>query len=75
MMRVAWNLLWLRPGVVGGSEEYATRHLRALVEHGDVDVTAFVLEPFVDAHRALVRDVRCVVAPLDGADKARPGAA
>jgi glycosyltransferase involved in cell wall biosynthesis len=73
MMRVAWNLLWLRPGVVGGSEEYATRQLRALADLAAdrVDVTAFVLEPFAAAHPDLARDVRCVVAPVDGANKAQ----
>lgn len=68
---VAWNLLWLRPGVVGGSEEYATRQLRALAERArdDVDVTAFVLAPFIDAYPDLARDVRCVVARTDGRNK------
>jgi glycosyltransferase involved in cell wall biosynthesis len=68
---VAWNLLWLRPGVVGGSEEYATRQLRALADHArdQVRVTAFVLAPFVDAYPDLAQDVRCVVARLDGRNK------
>jgi alpha-1,3-rhamnosyl/mannosyltransferase len=73
MIRVAWNLLWLRPGVVGGSEEYATRQLRALaaLAADRADVTAFVLEPFAAAHPELAHDVRCVVAPIDGANKAQ----
>ena len=29
-LRVGVNLLWLVPGVVGGSEEYTTRLLRGL---------------------------------------------
>lgn len=73
MIRVAWNLLWLRPGVVGGSEEYATRQLDALATlgSGDVDVSAFVLAPFLDAHPALASRVRCVAVGLDGRSKPR----
>lgn len=72
-MRVAWNLLWLRPGVVGGTEEYATRQLGALLAHGAdrVDLTVFVLPTFLDAHPDLARGVRCVAAPVDGADRVR----
>ena len=73
MIRVAWNLLWLRPGVVGGSEEYATRQLLALAEHAadDVHVTAFVLAPFMHAYPELVRTVDCVPVGLDGRNKPR----
>ena len=71
MMRVAWNLLWLRPGVVGGSEEYATRQLLALAEHAaaEVEVTTFVLRPFIDAYPELAERVCCIPAPLDGRNK------
>ena len=54
--RVGVNLLWLVPGVVGGSEEYTTRLLAGLAEHrrADLHLTLFVLEPFVAAHPDLV---------------------
>ena len=73
VMRVAWNLLWLRPGVVGGSEEYATRQLLALAQHAsaDVEVTAFVLQPFVNAYPELAESVRCIPMRLDGRNKPR----
>jgi alpha-1,3-rhamnosyl/mannosyltransferase len=65
-------LLWLVPGVVGGSEEYMTRLIAALLDHpsDDLDLTLFVLRPFVDIYPDLVEDVRTVVCPLDGRLKA-----
>lgn len=73
MMRVAWNLLWLRPGVVGGSEEYATRQLLALAQHAprDVRITAFVLAPFMSTYPDIVDAVQCVPARIDGRNKPR----
>jgi len=46
------NLLWLVPGLVGGSEESTTDALRDLSEDlpDDIDVHLAVLRPFVDAH-------------------------
>ncbi len=65
---VGVNLLWLVPGVVGGSEEYTTRLLRAVAEldPADLRLTLFALEPFVEAHPDLVAAFPTVVAPLDG---------
>jgi alpha-1,3-rhamnosyl/mannosyltransferase len=71
-LHVGVNLLWLVPGVVGGSEEYMTRLIAALLDDpsNDLDLTLFVLRPFVDAYPDLVEDVPTVVCPLDGRLKA-----
>ena len=68
---VGVNLLWLVPGVVGGSEEYTTRLLAGLAEHPapDLHLTLFVLEPFVAAHPDLVAAYPTVTLRLDGARK------
>ncbi len=63
-MKVAVNLLWLVPGVVGGSESYATGLLTALTQRADVEVTAFALRAFVSRHRELAAAMNTVVAPL-----------
>lgn len=70
---VGVNLLWLVPGVVGGSEEYATRLLDAVgrVDRPDVRIVLFVLEQFPDAHPALAAQFETAVAPSDGANKPR----
>jgi alpha-1,3-rhamnosyl/mannosyltransferase len=67
------NLLWLVPGVVGGSEESVTDALRAVVAASppDLRLRLAVLEPFLDAHPDLVAALPTEVAPLDGTDKAR----
>ena len=48
---VGVNLLWARPGEVGGSEDYLVRQLLGLAEIADspgheFDVTAYVLPGF-----------------------------
>ena len=63
-MKVAVNLLWLVPGVVGGSESYATGLLTGLAQRDDVDVTAFTLRAFASHHRELAAALTTVVAPL-----------
>jgi alpha-1,3-rhamnosyl/mannosyltransferase len=64
------NLLWARPGQVGGSEDYFVRQLLGLREfEHEFDLTAFVLPGFRDAHPEL-GPLRSVTAPLSGA--ARP---
>lgn len=70
-LRVGVNLLWLVPGVVGGSEEYTTRLLSAVAERDerDVQLTLFVLRPFVDAYPDLVDAFETVVCPLSGRSK------
>ena len=72
-LRVGVNLLWLVPGVVGGSEEYTTRLLRGLAEDlpDDLHVTLFVLAPFTAAHPDLVAAYPTVVVPrIDGSNRA-----
>ncbi|HEY4376807.1 MAG TPA: glycosyltransferase family 1 protein [Acidimicrobiales bacterium] len=67
-LRVGVNLLWLVPGVVGGSEEYTTRLLRGMAEAegDDVHLTLFVLAPFVAAHPDVVASFPTVSIGLDG---------
>ncbi len=71
-VRVGVNLLWLVPGVVGGSEEYTTRSLRALAELAppDLRLTLFALAPFAEAHPDLVSAFPTVTTRLDGHRKA-----
>jgi glycosyltransferase involved in cell wall biosynthesis len=74
-LRVAVNLLWLVPGVVGGSEEYTTRLLRELSARLaadaelDLEVTLFVNRRFPVAHPELVELFRTEVAPVQGTSK------
>lgn len=55
MIRVGVDLLFLRPGEVGGSEEYTVRGLTALADRlpADLELTLFVLEAFPAAHPEL----------------------
>ena len=71
-LRVGVNLLWLVPGVVGGSEEYTVRLLAALRDVGpdDLDVTLFVNRSFVDTYRDLAARFTTVVCPISG--RSRP---
>jgi alpha-1,3-rhamnosyl/mannosyltransferase len=66
------NLLWLVPGVVGGSEEYTTRLLRGLAEDppADLHLTLFALRSFAEAHPDLVAAYPTVTARLDGSRRA-----
>jgi alpha-1,3-rhamnosyl/mannosyltransferase len=75
--RVGVNLLWLVPGVVGGSEEYTTRLLRALADDGpaDLHLTLFALAPFAEAHPDLVATYPTVTTRLDGRRRAERVAA
>jgi len=65
-LRVGANLLWLVPGVVGGSEEYTVRVLESLARLAPdrVAVTLFVNRALVAAHPDLVAAFPSVVAPL-----------
>ncbi len=67
------NLLWLVPGVVGGSEEYTTGLLGGIARRPPTDLrlTLFVLAPFVGAYPGLAGAFPTVVCPLDGRSKAR----
>jgi alpha-1,3-rhamnosyl/mannosyltransferase len=69
---VGVNLLWLVPGVVGGSEESTTSTLLALAGRGDADlrITLFALDELARAHPELADRFDIVTLPLAGA--ARP---
>jgi alpha-1,3-rhamnosyl/mannosyltransferase len=69
---VGVNLLWLVPGVVGGSEEYTTRLLRGLAESmpPDLELTLFALASFAEAHPEVAEAYPTVIAPVDGTRKA-----
>lgn len=83
MTRVLVNLLWLVPGVVGGSEESTTDALRAVADALDagpvdgedlgdpVDLHLAVLEQFADAHPDLAGRFTLHVLDQDGRDKRR----
>jgi alpha-1,3-rhamnosyl/mannosyltransferase len=65
-LRVGANLLWLVPGVVGGSEEYSTRLLAAFAEDrpDGIDLTLFVNRPFAEAYPELVAAFPTYVCPV-----------
>ena len=74
MTRVLVNLLWLVPGVVGGSEESTTDALRAVAgsaDVGDLDIHLAVLEQFAAAHPDLADHFELHVLDQDGRDKRR----
>ena len=62
---VGVNLLWLRPGRVGGSEDYAVRLLSAIPPDGPVRLTLFAVRGFAKAHRGLAERHE-VVTPRGG---------
>jgi alpha-1,3-rhamnosyl/mannosyltransferase len=67
MEKVGINLLWLVPGVVGGSETYTTRLLHGLVERSsELDYTLFALPEFADAHPELAKSFKITFAPVSG---------
>ena len=55
MMRVAVNMLWCRPGEVGGSEQYLVRQLLGLREATNAEFAVDIYAPhgFVAAHTQL----------------------
>ena len=67
------NLLWMVPGVVGGSEDSVTAALRALDERAadGLDVQLAVLGSFAEAHPDLAERRVLHVAPIDGSSKVR----
>ncbi|MBS1836476.1 MAG: glycosyltransferase family 4 protein [Actinobacteria bacterium] len=77
MPRVLVNLLWLVPGIVGGSEESTTDALRALAAASDagtdvpLDVHLAVLSRFAAAHPDLAARFPLHVLDQDGSDKRR----
>ena len=61
------NLLWMVPGVVGGSETYTTRLLRGLAErNNDLRYTLFALPQFASAHQDIASSFDVAYAPLTG---------
>lgn len=67
MIKVGINLLWMVPGVVGGSETYTTRLLHGLSERdSDIEYTLFALPQFEAAHRDLASKFEVSYAPLTG---------
>jgi len=67
-VHVGVNLLYLKPGRVGGSEEYIWRLLRSLETEAvrDVELTLFVNRRFREAHPDLAAAYPSVVAPIVG---------
>jgi alpha-1,3-rhamnosyl/mannosyltransferase len=65
------NLLWLVPGVVGGTEDYAVRLLGALAAHPhpSVQVTLFANRMLASAHPDLVARFPTTVAPISGSSR------
>ena len=61
-LRVAVNLLWCRPGLVGGSEEYLTRQLLGLCavdpEHAAIVATVYASRAYATAHREITAEFR-----------------
>jgi len=65
--RVAINLLWMVPGVVGGSETYMTRLLRGIAErNSEINYTIFALPQFAASHKGLERHFEIAYAPVTG---------
>jgi alpha-1,3-rhamnosyl/mannosyltransferase len=67
------NLLWLVPGVVGGSEDSLTDALRGIAATApdDLQLRLAVLEPFAAAHPDLADAFPLEVLADDGTNKAR----
>ncbi len=64
MRNVGINLIWLRPGKVGGSEEYCTRLLRAFPLDSSVRLTLFCTQDFIAQHPQLIGRYNTVSAPV-----------
>jgi glycosyltransferase involved in cell wall biosynthesis len=68
---VGVNLLWLVPGVVGGSESYIVRLLRAVADAppADLRITLFLNGRGAAEHKDLRAAFPTVVAPVSGTSK------
>ncbi|MDQ3916291.1 MAG: glycosyltransferase family 4 protein [Actinomycetota bacterium] len=66
--KVGINLLWMVPGVVGGSETYTTRLLSGLAEQSspDLSYTLFTLPQFLTAHPEFAAEFELAFAPVSG---------
>ena len=71
MVTVGVNLLWLVPGVVGGSEEYTLRLLGAVDQLGgdDLWIRLYGSPDLFEAHPHLARQFETVVSPVASASK------
>ena len=67
-LHVGVNLLWLVPGVVGGSEEYTVRALLALADRDDpgLRVTLFALRQVSEAHPEIAERFEVVSSGSEG---------
>lgn len=63
-IEVGVNLLWLRSGRVGGSEEYAARLLAAVPPDGPIRLTLFASPGFAEAHPSLAERHEVVTWPV-----------
>lgn len=70
-LRVGIDLTWLRPGVVGGSEELLVGQLRALasVAGDEIDPVLFALPDLGVAHPDLAERIETVRAPVSGRNR------
>ena len=65
--RLGVNLLWLRPGVVGGSERYIITILRDLAGRGDdMNVVLYALPAFTENYPELAAMFATRTAPVSG---------
>lgn len=71
--RIAVDLLWLAPGDVGGSEEYAVRTLLAFARHGPDDLrpVVYLTRTAAEAHPELGSSLDLEVCEVDGRRRAR----
>ena len=67
MNRIGINLLWMVPGVVGGSETYLVRLLKGLSERNkDFEYTLFALPQFQGAYPDIAQAFEVAYAPVTG---------
>jgi glycosyltransferase involved in cell wall biosynthesis len=65
--KIGINLLWLVPGVVGGSETYVVRLLSGLAERSTAfDYTIFAVRQFKETHPDIAKTFKMAYAPLSG---------
>ena len=70
--QIGVNLLWLVPGVVGGSEGYITALLHGLLQMPAAErpnISLFVLPSFGAAHPLLAANFPLVIAPVSGSQR------
>ncbi len=68
-IRAGLNLLWLAPGVVGGSEDYTVALIDALADRSDIELTLFANERFAEVHSDRVARLRTVLGPVTGENR------